>query len=129
MTISRFGSDALFDGGFAYGSRVRGEQLFTAGISPLDELGTVVAPGDPIAQTSHVVELLATLLAEQGSTVDDIAKLTVYVETADRADVAAVWGAVEEAFAGDTPPAVIVAVTVLPYPGQRIEIDAVTVAR
>ncbi|MDR2280610.1 MAG: RidA family protein [Gordonia sp. (in: high G+C Gram-positive bacteria)] len=129
MTVTRFGSDTLFDGGFAYGSRVRGEQLFTAGISPLDEHGAVVAPGDLIAQTAHAVELLSTLLAEQGGTVDDIAKLTVYVETADRAEVAAVWGAVEESFTGATPPAVIVAVTVLPYPGQRIEIDAVTVAR
>ncbi|GEE01271.1 hypothetical protein nbrc107696_17170 [Gordonia spumicola] len=130
MTVTRFGSDSLFDGGFAYGSRVpAGRTLFTAGVSPLDAAGAIVSPDDPVAQATHAVGLLTTLLAEQDSTPADIAKLTVYVETADRGVIADVWRAVEAAFDGSTPPAVIVAVTVLPYPGQRVELDAVAVTR
>ncbi len=125
MTVTRFGSDALFDGGFAYGGLVSGGHLFTAGISPLDSDGRIVAPDDPTAQTRCAVDLLNTLLGEQGASLDDVAKLTVYVETDDRSVIAQVWQEIEAVCDGATPPAVIVAVTVLPYPGQRIEIDAV----
>lgn len=124
--VRRHSSQQLFDGGFAYSAEVDcGATLFTAGISPLDADGQIVAPDEPVMQTEYALAHLHTVLRERGATRDDIAKLTLYVPTADRADLAATWTAVDAVFGSDTPPAVIVAVTVLPYPGQRVEVDAV----
>ena len=64
------------------------------------------------------------LLGEQGAARSQVAKLTVYVATADRAVLGAVWQALDGAF-DQTPPAIVVGVTVLPYPEQLVEIDAV----
>ncbi|MCF8588550.1 RidA family protein [Gordonia liuliyuniae] len=128
--VRRHGSQALFDGGFAYSAEVLdGSVLFTAGVSPLDRDGEVVAPDNPVAQTGHTVALLTKLLAERGATIGDIVKLTVYVATSDRTDLAAVWQVLAPEFGADIPPAVMVAVTVLPYPGQRVELDAVAAVR
>ncbi|WOC12781.1 Rid family hydrolase [Gordonia sp. MP11Mi] len=128
--VRRHGSPALFDGGFAYSAEVPdGSLLFTAGVSPLDSDGGIVAPDDPAAQAGHAFALLTTVLAERGAAIADIAKLTVYVATSDRTDLAAVWQVLAPEFRGDVPPAVMVAVTVLPYPGQRIELDAVAAGR
>lgn len=124
--VRRHGSQKLFDGGFAYSAEVSGTSvLYTAGVSPLDSDGDIVGPDDPVAQVRHAFGLLLVLLDERGAAIDDIVKLTVYVATSDRTDLAAVWEALAPEFGGEIPPAVIVAVTVLPYPGQRVEIDAV----
>lgn len=121
-----FGSAELHDGGFAYGARVSGGSLiYTAGLSPLDDTGDIVGPDDPLAQVRRAVECLDVLLREQRARRRDIAKLTVYVATADRGMLGTVWHAVDDAFGGATPPAIVVGVGVLPYPGQVIEIEAV----
>ncbi|ALG83631.1 RidA family protein [Gordonia phthalatica] len=123
MTRS-FSSPALHDGGFAYGSRVpAGGLIVTAGLSPLDPDGAIVGPGDPVAQVGRAVECLDVLLTEQGAQRSQIAKLTVYVATADSAVLGEVWQTLDAAF-DETPPAIVVGVTVLPYPGQLVEIDA-----
>lgn len=120
-----FGSQTLHDGGFVYGARVRASDLLvTAGLSPLDADGAVVGPDDPIAQTRRTVECLDVLLTEQRAQRSQIAKLTVYVATTDRAVLGEVWQTLDAAF-DRTPPAIVVGVTVLPYPGQVVEIDAV----
>ena len=121
-----FGSARLHDGGFAYGSRVSaGALIYTAGLSPLDDAGEIVGPDDPVTQVRRAVECLDVVLREQNARRADIAKLTVYVATADRATLGAVWQEVDAAFGGTTPPAIVVGVTVLPYPGQMVEIEAV----
>ena len=126
--VRTHGSAALYDGGFAYVAEAPAESvLFTAGISPLDVDGAIVAADDPVEQTSHAVGLLTTLLGERGADPADVVKLTVYVVARDRDTVAAVWQAMEAAWDGPTPPAVIVGTTVLPYPGQVVELDAVAV--
>ena len=126
MSVRRHGSQRLFDGGFAYSAEVsEGSVLYTAGISPLDRDGRIVAPDEPVMQTEYALAHLHTVLVERGASSADIAKLTVYVATSDRADLAAVWTAVDAEFDGRTPPAVMIAVTVLPYPGQRVELDVV----
>lgn len=123
-----FGSARLHDGGFAYGARVpAGALIITAGLSPLDDDGRIVGPDDPVAQTRRAVECLDVLLDERGAGRSDVAKLTVYVATADHAVLGAVWHALDAEF-DTTPPAIVVGVTVLPYPGQTVEIDAVIAA-
>jgi len=123
--VQRHGSAQLFDGGFPYSASVApGSTLFTAGISPLGPDGTIPA-GDAAAQTRLCLDHLRTVLAERGAVFADIAKLTVYVATTDRADLGAVWAVVDEAFAGDVPAAMMLGVTVLAYPGQLVELEAI----
>lgn len=124
-----FRSDRLHDGGFAYGARIpAGALIVTAGLSPLDADGRIVGPGDPVAQLQRTVECLDAILTEQGARREDIAKLTVYVATTDHAVLGAVWHALDAAFVATTPPAIVVGVTVLPYPGQIVEIEAIIAA-
>jgi enamine deaminase RidA (YjgF/YER057c/UK114 family) len=94
----------------------------------VDDRGEVVGVGDVRAQASLAVANLATALAESGATLADVLKTTVFVASADRADLDAAWDVVHEAFGDYDPPSTLLGVTVLGYPGQLVEIEAVAVA-
>ncbi|MDF0530467.1 RidA family protein [Tsukamurella sp. 8F] len=101
-----------------------GATLFTAGVAPLDEGGTTVAPGDVVGQVRQTLANLAVLLEEQGAGPGDVAKLTVYVAERLQVDLQVAADAVSEHF--DTaPPLAVVGVTRLRYDDQVIEIEAV----
>ncbi|AZG46089.1 RidA family protein [Gordonia insulae] len=120
------GSAALHDGGFAYSATVApGPLLFTAGISPLDADGVVEAPGDVVAQTRKCLQNLSVVLAEQGASMADIAKLTIYVAERLQVDLSVAWDAVVAEFGSEIPPAMMLGVTVLPYDEQVVEIEAI----
>ena len=124
--ITLNGSSVLHDGGFPYSATVSaGPLLFTAGISPLDEDGVVVAANDVVGQTRRGLHNLSALLAERGATPADLAKLTIYVAEHLQADLAVAWEAVVAELGESVPPAMMVGVTVLPYDEQVVEIDAV----
>ena len=57
----------------------------------------------------------------------DVLKTTVYVATTDRADLHAAWTVVREAFGGHDAPSTLVGVTVLGYPDQLVEVEAIAV--
>ncbi|MGV9670136.1 MULTISPECIES: RidA family protein [unclassified Gordonia (in: high G+C Gram-positive bacteria)] len=119
------GSSVLHDGGFPYSATVSpGSLIFTAGISPLDENGAVGAFGDVVGQTRICLANLAAVLGEQGATFADVAKLTIYVAERLQADLYVAWEAVVAEFE-TVPPAMMMGVTVLPYDGQLVEIEAV----
>ncbi|RPA60078.1 RidA family protein [Gordonia oryzae] len=119
------GSTALHDGGFPYSSTVSpGPLLFTAGISPLDENGVVIAPGDVLTQARACLGNLAAVLGEQGAALSDVAKLTVYVAEHLQSDLYVAWEAVSAEFDA-VPPTMMMGVSVLPYDGQVVEVDAV----
>lgn len=114
------------DAGFPYSATVNaGPILFTAGISPLDADGEVTEPGDVVAQTRQCLHNLRAVLAERGASSADIAKLTVYVAEHLQVDLEVAWDAVVDEFDGQVPPAMMIGVTVLPYDGQLVEVDAV----
>jgi len=100
MTINLVRSGSLYSGvPYAYAAVApRGALVFTAGACPLDDRGEVVAPGDVPAQASLAVANLATALAEAGATLADVLKTTVFVASADRADLVAAWDVVSAAF-------------------------------
>lgn len=124
--ITRRGSTDLHNGGFPYSATVTaGPLLFTAGISPLDANGVVDAPGDVVGQTRRCLQNLRVVLAEGGAELDDIAKLTVYVAEHLQADLYVAWETVVAEFGDSIPPAIVVGVTVLPYDGQVVEVEAV----
>lgn len=117
----------LFPGApYAYAATVQPPGLvFTAGACPLDEQGVVVAPGDVAAQTRRSLGNLRTTLDECGLTIRDVVKTTVYVASGDRADLLAAWQVVAAAFGEHDVPSTLLGVTVLGYPDQLVEIEAV----
>jgi len=127
MTITLVRSDSLFqEAPYAYASIApRGSLIFTAGACPLDDQGQVVGPGDVRAQASLAVANLATALAASGATLADVLKTTVYVASADRADLVAAWQVIRAAFGAHDAPSTLLGVAVLGYPGQLVEIEAV----
>ena len=113
---------------YAYSSVVGpGSLVFTAGACPLDDAGQVVAPGDVAAQAERVMDNLVAALAASGCTLEDVAKSTVYVASADRDDLVAVWAVVRERFGDHDAPSTLLGVAALGYAGQLVEVEAVAV--
>src|SRR5579859_4978902 len=130
MTVKLVRSRSLYSGvPYAYAAVAPpGALVFTAGACPLDDRGDVVGPGDVRAQASLAVANLVTALAEAGTTLADVLKTTVYVASADRSDLVAAWDVVSAAFGEHDAPSTLLGVTVLGYPDQLVEIEAVAVA-
>lgn len=111
---------------YAYAARVPGHDLvFTAGACPLDAEGGIGPVGDRAGQAARVMDNLRTALAAAGAGLDDVAKSTVYVVTDDRADLVAVWDVVRRAFGSHDAPSTLLAVPLLGYPDQLVEVEAV----
>ena len=129
MTINLVRSDSLYRGvPYAYASIApRGSLIFTAGACPLDNRGEIVGVGDVRAQASLAVANLATALAESGATLADVLKTTVFVASTERADLTAAWDVVNAAFGDHDAPSTLLGVTVLGWPNQLVEIEAVAV--
>lgn len=130
MPIRLIRSDQLYPGApYAYAAVApAGGLVFTAGACPIDEAGDVTAPGDYVRQAEHAVANLVTALAAAGVGLTDVLKTTVYVASADRADLFAVWQVVHAAFGVHDAPSTLLGVAVLGYAGQLVEIEAVAVA-
>ena len=101
--------------------------VFTAGACPLDEDGHVVEPGDLEAQAVRTVENLFTALRAAGAGADELLKTTVYVVANDRADLVRVWNAVAGRLG--RAPSTLLGVSVLGYPDQLVEIEAIATTR
>ena len=100
MAVTLVRSGRLYEGvPYAYASVApRSSLIFTAGACPLDEGGEVVGAGDVGAQASQAMANLATALAESGATLADVLKTTVFVASAERAELDAAWDVVSAAF-------------------------------
>jgi enamine deaminase RidA (YjgF/YER057c/UK114 family) len=129
MTVKLVRSDSLFQGvPYAYASIAPpGALVFTAGACPLDDNGRVVGAGDVRAQASLAVANLSVALAEAGATFADVLKTTVFVASAQQADLVAAWEVIEAAFGDHDAPSTLLGVTVLGYRDQLVEIEAVAV--
>ena len=104
-----------------------GRMVFTAGACPLDADGATVAVGDVAGQARQVMANLVTALEAAGAGLTDVLKTTLYVATTDRADLVAAWAVVAEAFGAHAAPSTLVGVTVLGYPDQLVEVEAIAV--
>jgi enamine deaminase RidA (YjgF/YER057c/UK114 family) len=102
-----------------------GALVLTAGSCPLDADGAVTPPGDLRGQAELVMDNLVATLAAAGANLTDVAKTTVYVATSDRDDLVAAWEVVHARFGDHEPPSTLLAVPVLGYPGQLVEVEAV----
>ena len=104
-----------------------GRMVFTAGACPLDADGTTVAVGDVAGQARQVMANLVAALQGAGAGLGDVLKTTVYVVTTDRGDLVAAWDVVRAAFGEHDAPSTLVGVTVLGWPDQLVEVEAVAV--
>ena len=104
-----------------------GRMVFTAGACPLDADGATVAVGDVAGQARQVMANLVAALEAAGAGLTDVLKTTVFVATTDRRDLVAAWDVVRKAFGEHDAPSTLVGVTVLGYPDQLVEVEAVAV--
>jgi enamine deaminase RidA (YjgF/YER057c/UK114 family) len=130
MTPHLIRSDRLYAGvPYAYAA-VAGpaDLVFTAGACPLSPDGEIVGAGDVRAQARQAADNLAEALAAAGSGLDRVLKSTIYVASAERADLVAAWDEIRARFGEHDAPSTLLGVAVLGYAGQLVEIEAVATA-
>jgi enamine deaminase RidA (YjgF/YER057c/UK114 family) len=115
---------------YAYASIApAGALVHTAGACPLDEDGATVGIGDIRLQARQCVANLLEALIAGGTGITDVLKTTIYVASSDRADLVAAWEEISAAFGDHDAPSTLLGVTVLGYPDQLVELEAVALAR
>jgi enamine deaminase RidA (YjgF/YER057c/UK114 family) len=116
---------------YAYAAVAHGATrlVFTAGACPLDADGSTVAAGDVAGQAEQVMANLEAALRAAGAGLDDVVKTTVYVATQRREDLVAAWEVVSRRFGDHDAPSTLLGVTVLGYPDQLVEVEAVAALR
>jgi enamine deaminase RidA (YjgF/YER057c/UK114 family) len=107
---------------YRYAQRM-GNQLFLAGQVPNDAHGQIVGADDPFVQTQQCMNNLTTVMSVHGFAASDIRRLVIYV-VGESANLSAAWKAVMKFFNKDVPPATLLGVARLAYPGQLVEVDA-----
>jgi enamine deaminase RidA (YjgF/YER057c/UK114 family) len=112
---------------YAYVATTRDRRLlvFTAGACPLDGSGETVAVGDVVSQADQAMTNLGVALSSAGARLDDVVKTTVYVASSDRSDLVAAWDVVRRHFGDHDPPSTLLGVSVLGYPDQLVEVEAI----
>ncbi|PJI91112.1 RidA family protein [Luteimicrobium subarcticum] len=99
--------------------------IFLAGACPLLDDGSTAAVGDYVGQALRCVETMRGALAAAGVTIGDVISTRVLVASSERSDLATVWDVVRDAFGEHDVPSTLFGVTVLGYPDQLVEIEAV----
>jgi enamine deaminase RidA (YjgF/YER057c/UK114 family) len=125
--IERRNADGLFaPPGYSHVAAAEGRLVLTAGAVPLDAEGHLVGEGDVVAQTAQVLTNLEAQLAAAGARPEHVLKTTVYVVAEAREELSAVWEVVR---ASPFAPAAstLLGVSLLGYPGQLVEVEAVAV--
>jgi len=85
--------------------------------------------GDVVGQTEQVVTNLQAALEAAGARLTDVLMIRVYVASSSRDDLGAAWDVVRRRFGDHEVPGTLLGVTVLGWPDQLVEVEAVAVAR
>ena len=130
MSLTRIDPDDLYpDAPYHYATVAGpGTLVFVAGACPIDANGQVVDP-DLIGQTTRAVDNLLIALTAAGVGFDDVLKTTIYVVSSTRSELVTAWKVVEAAFGDVRPPSTLLGVSMLGYPGQLVEIEAIAIRR
>ena len=99
--------------------------IFLAGACPLEKDGSTAAIGNYAGQAAVCIETLVGALSAAGAELEDVISTRVLVASSLQADLAAAWAVVREAFGDHDVPSTLFGVTVLGYPNQLVEIEAV----
>ena len=129
MAVELVRSNRLFSGiPYAYAATAPEIGLIvTAGACPLDDRGRVVAPGDIAAQMRQALDNLRIALEESGAAMRDVLKTTIFVSTNSRDDLVVAWNELAGGFGDHNPPSTLLGVSVLGFPDQLVEIEAIAV--
>lgn len=113
--------------GYAHAAVVAADTqlVFLAGSCPVDLEGVTVGIGDVKAQTAKCLDNMKLALLAAGASIEDVVSTRVSVASDERDALAAVWDVVRAAFGNHGVPSTLVGVTVLGYPDQLVEIEAV----
>lgn len=124
-------SPSLADAPYAYAATTSPDSrlVFLAGACPLSDDGTTEHPGDYAAQASRCIETMLTALNAAGCSLEDVVSTRVLVASSARTDLVAAWDVVELAFGDHKVPSTLLGVTVLGYPDQLVEIEAVAAVK
>ncbi|GAA3833991.1 RidA family protein [Nocardioides panacisoli] len=125
MSLLRSGS--LAEAPYAYAASVPGGSrlLFMAGACPLRPDGSTAGAGDRGEQARVCLDNLVQALDDAGAELTDVVSTRVLVVAETRADLVAVWDVVSERFGAHDVPSTLVGVSLLGYPDQLVEIEAV----
>jgi enamine deaminase RidA (YjgF/YER057c/UK114 family) len=99
--------------------------VFLAGQCPLDLEGRLVGPGDLLAQADQVLRNIGTALASVGVGPADVVRTVIYIVSAEREDLSAVWARLHESDLAEafTSASTLLGVSQLGFPSQLLEID------
>ena len=104
--------------------------VFTAGACPLDESGAIVAPDDVAAQAERVMANLRTALqGGRGRPRRRAQDDGLRREPGRGTDLVAAWAVVHRHFGDHDAPSTLLGVSVLGYPDQLVEVEAVGALR
>jgi enamine deaminase RidA (YjgF/YER057c/UK114 family) len=104
---------------------IRADTIYVSGQASVDRHGTLVGPGDVVAQTRQVLDNMKLALAAAGATLDDVVKVTVYLaHCADRPKVNEVRKAY---FGANKPASTLIGIGEFAIPGMLVEIEAIAV--
>ena len=81
--------------------------------------------GEYVAQTVAALDNLEVTLSDVGASLTNVVGTRVLVATADRADLSTVWTVVADRFGEHDVPSTLLGVTVLGYPDQLVEVEAI----
>lgn len=118
---------AVPNGHFAQATQVRldGRMVFISGMTARNAQGGVTGVGDVSAQTHQVCQNLQAAVEAAGGTLDDIARVDVYVRNME--DFAAIHEVRQQYFTGVAPASTMVEVSKFVNKDYLIEINAIAV--
>ncbi|WP_127125558.1 RidA family protein [Georgenia sp. SYP-B2076] len=102
-----------------------GRMVFISGMTARNRDGGVTGVGDVTAQTHQVCQNLRAAVEEAGGTLDDIARVDVYVRNME--DFKAIHAVREQYFTGVAPASTLVEVSKFVNKDYLIEINAIAV--
>jgi enamine deaminase RidA (YjgF/YER057c/UK114 family) len=102
-----------------------GITVHLAGQCPLDATGSLVGPGDVVAQAEQVARNIVSALGSVGAAPSDVVRAVIYVASSDREVLSAVWSSLTSSVAADafTSAATLLGVAQLGFRGQLVEVD------
>lgn len=103
----------------------RGRLLFISGMTARKADGTIAGIGDVSEQTRQVCENLKAAVEAAGGTLDDIARVDVYIRNMEH--FPAIHKVRQEYFKGTPPASTMVEITKMTSPEYLIEMNAIAV--
>ena len=102
-----------------------GRHVFLSGVTALGLDGKMVGVGDAAAQAEQAMATARQLLADAGSSLDDVCKVTTYIT--DRAYRVAIYNVVGRHLKGVFPCGTGIIVNGLPLPEMLVQLDLAAV--